>query len=240
MVWLKRYFFYMSDIICGIYKITCSQNQKIYIGSSSNIKTRWHRHRSNFKNNCGNPNMLNSYKKYGIDSFVFEILEKCEIDELIKKETYWAEKYKSEGYILFNCGEFIDNPNRGIKYGEDVRAKISKSLLGNTHTKGHKVKEETKAKISASLKKLGRKLSKENIEKLREAAKKPKSEEAKLKMSKIRIEMKGIKVLCIDTNETFNSYKEAAEKFKTDYQGIRQSILRNGKCHGLTFKHINI
>jgi len=229
----------MNTKICGIYKITCSENKKVYIGSSSDIKNRWYRHKHNLKNNRGNPNMLNSYKKYGIDSFLFEIMEECQVSELIKRETYWADKYKSGGCTLFNCGEFIDNPTRGIKFGEDFRAKISKSLLGNSRTKGYKVKEETKAKISASLKKLGRKLSKENIEKLREAARRPKSEETKLKLSKIKIDTIGIKVLCVDTNEIFNSYKEAADKFKTNYQGIRQSILRNGKCHGLTFKHIN-
>lgn len=228
----------MNTKICGIYKITCSENKKIYVGSSSDIKNRWVRHRHNLKNNRGNPNMLNSYKKYGIDSFAFEILEECQVSDLINRETYWADKYKSEGHILFNCGEFIDNPTRGIKFGEEVRAKISKSLLGNTRTKGYKVREETKEKISASLKKLGRKLSKENIEKLRAAAKRPKSEETKLKLSKIKIDTIGIKVLCVDTNKIFNSYKEAADKFKTNYQGIRQSILRNGKCHGLTFKHI--
>ena len=85
---------------CGIYKITCKNNDKIYIGSSKNIKSRWHRHRSNFRLNQGNPIMLNSYNKYGMESFIFEIIEECDENILIEREIYWADFYKKEGKIL--------------------------------------------------------------------------------------------------------------------------------------------
>jgi hypothetical protein len=42
--------------------------------------------------------------------------------------------------------------------------------------------------------------------------------------------MKGVKVKCIETGEIFDSYTQAAEKFNTSYQAIRQSILNNGTC----------
>ncbi len=229
----------MCNKICGIYKITCLSNNKVYIGSSSDIKYRWYRHRRNMQFGRGNKNMLNSYKKYGVNSFQFEILEECNVSDLIKREIYWADFYKLNGYTLFNCGDFIESPTRGVEVSLETRLKISKSLIGNTRTKGKKQTEETRKKISESLKKLGRKMSTENLEKLRFANKKPKSQETKLKLSKIKTEMIGIKVLCVDTNDVFNSYKEAADKFNTNYQAIRQAILRNGKCCGLTFKKLN-
>lgn len=224
--------------ICGIYKIVCNENHKIYVGSSSDIKSRWNRHKHNMKNNRGNPNMLNSYKKYGNTSFSFEVIEECDVKMLIEREIYWANFYKSQGYVLFNCGDFIESPTRRLKPSLEIRQKISKSLLGNTRTKGKKVTEETKNKISNSLKLLGRKMSQSNLEKLRVANKKPKSEEHKLNISKSRTESYGIKLICLDTNEIFNSYKEAADKFNVPYQGIRQAILRNGKCSGLKFKKL--
>lgn len=226
----------MKNKICGIYKITCLPNNKIYIGSSSDIKNRWCRHRKNMETGKGNPNMLNSYKKYGKNNFIFEIIEECETNELINREIYWADFYKSNGHTLFNCGDFIESPTRGVEVSLETRLKISKSLIGNARTKGKKQSEETKKKISESLKKLGRKISKDNLEKLVEACKKPKTEQHKLNLSKSHTELKGIKLICLETNEIYKSYKEAADKLNTDYQGIRQSILRNGKCKGLTFK----
>ncbi len=36
---------------CGIYQITCSINNKIYIGSSCNIDARWMDHKSRLQAN---------------------------------------------------------------------------------------------------------------------------------------------------------------------------------------------
>ena len=84
----------------GIYKITCTANNKIYIGSSSNIYQRWHRHKSNFRLNVANKNIQNSYNKYGNDTFLFEIIEECLVDSLIEREQYWFDFYKANGCDL--------------------------------------------------------------------------------------------------------------------------------------------
>lgn len=36
----------MLDDNCGVYRIYCSANEKTYVGSSVNIRTRWNSHRS--------------------------------------------------------------------------------------------------------------------------------------------------------------------------------------------------
>jgi group I intron endonuclease len=69
----------------GIYKITCTQNKKVYIGSSGNINQRWYRHKHNLKKNTSNPNLQNSYNKYGISSLLFQVIEECVLNKLIER-----------------------------------------------------------------------------------------------------------------------------------------------------------
>ena len=76
----------------GIYKIT-SPNNKVYIGQSTNILERWVR----YKNlNCSKqPKLFNSLKKYGSNKHIYEIIEECVTDELLKKEIFWKKYYLS-------------------------------------------------------------------------------------------------------------------------------------------------
>jgi group I intron endonuclease len=220
----------------GIYKITCINNNKVYIGSSSNINLRWQSHKSRLKNGKHNKNLLNSYNKYGIDSFIFEVLEECDVLDLIKREIYWADFYKNQGFVLFNCGEFIDNPTRGVPISEERKKKMSLSLMGKIpHNKNKKAPDWVKEKISQRQKEIGRKPTQENIEKLREIAKLPKSEQHKKNISESKKKSIGVKVICVQTGEHFNSLIDAGNKFNISYTAIRQSIIKNGKCRGHNF-----
>ena len=88
----------MAEIISGIYKITNTITGDFYIGSSKNIKNRWayHKKPSNWKR-CSNNPMYLDMKKYGVDKFVFEILEileEVEIEKLKETEQQFIEKLK--------------------------------------------------------------------------------------------------------------------------------------------------
>jgi len=117
---------------CGIYKIINNVNNKLYIGSSINIKSRFSKHKSLLKNNKhDNDYLQNSFNKYGMDNFSFEIIEFCEISELIEKENYYINFYKSNdlnlGYNLATVNEFRRN-----NYNKEVKIKNSKlNLLKN-------------------------------------------------------------------------------------------------------------
>ena len=51
---------------CGIYKITNKQNEKFYIGSSTNIEMRWCAHKSCLRRNVhSNQHLQNAWNKYG-------------------------------------------------------------------------------------------------------------------------------------------------------------------------------
>lgn len=86
------------ETIIGIYKITNLINGKVYIGQSTNIYNRWKKHkRAGF-----NPQskeyeypLYRSMRKYGVNNFSFEILERCPVDELNDREKYYIEKHSS-------------------------------------------------------------------------------------------------------------------------------------------------
>ena len=111
-------------IISGIYKITCTNNSKIYIGSSNDISRRWMEHKSNLKHNrhC-NPHLQNCWNKYGKASFQFDIIEEVDIDTLIVKEQYWLDTTKSYDHQI---GLNISNKAEGTIY---MAEKNSKSYI---------------------------------------------------------------------------------------------------------------
>lgn len=97
-----------SKKICGIYKITNLKDQKIYIGQSVDIKTRWSNH---IKASLGIDSIAHSkvhdvMAEEGIWNFTFELLEECPRDKLNEREKYYIDFYKSNlyGYNLTKGG----------------------------------------------------------------------------------------------------------------------------------------
>ena len=84
----------------GIYKITNLLNNKFYIGSSCDIRARKYLHFSMLKNNKHHsPILQRVYDKYGKKYLLFEIIEECDIENLIEKEQYYLDTLKPE----YNC-----------------------------------------------------------------------------------------------------------------------------------------
>lgn len=114
---------------CGIYKIENNKNNKIYIGSSINLNIREYKHFWMLNKNIHDNNYLqNSFNKFGEESFNFEVIEVCPFEELIVKENYYINKYKSNepefGYNLATVNDFRRNT-----YNEEVKVKLSKYNL---------------------------------------------------------------------------------------------------------------
>lgn len=94
----------------GIYKITNTENQKMYIGQSRNIDQRWKTHKRmalKTKNTDNNSHLYNAMRKYGLEKFKFEVVEECAINLLNDREKYWILEYNSveEGYNQ-NCAPY--------------------------------------------------------------------------------------------------------------------------------------
>ena len=89
-----------SEIVCGIYKITNLQDQKVYIGQSINIKDRF---RSHIKRGLGaetptRNKLYTAMNKTGVENFSYEIIEKCPREQLNDREKYWIKYFQSQDY----------------------------------------------------------------------------------------------------------------------------------------------
>ena len=81
--------------ICGVYKITNTITGDFYIGSSKDVKHRLAAHKCKSTwDRCTNNPMYLDMQKYGVDNFIFEILEEVEIEQLKEKEQQFIETLK--------------------------------------------------------------------------------------------------------------------------------------------------
>ena len=77
--------------ICAVYQIKNIKNNKVYIGSSKDIGSRWAEHKRDLKVGVHrNQHLQKSYNKYGKNNFVFEILEYIDdINIQYEREQWW-------------------------------------------------------------------------------------------------------------------------------------------------------
>lgn len=121
----------------AIYLITNSINDKIYVGSTSNINKRYYKYKSCI-NRKKNTHIELAIKKYGFDKFTFRILEFVNISKedlnyfrrfLALKEQYWLDFYqaynKKNGY---NTARYASS-SCGVTASKETRKRISESVL---------------------------------------------------------------------------------------------------------------
>lgn len=66
----------------GVYFITNSVNDKVYVGSTYNFYKRWKRHVYELKNKThANLKLQNNYSKYSDSVMAFQILEICDTNK---------------------------------------------------------------------------------------------------------------------------------------------------------------
>ena len=98
----------------GIYKITNLFNGKSYIGQAVDIKRRWTEHKSHSflpDHISYNYAIHRAIRKYGIESFSFEVLEECSESTLNEREIFWIVKFNTqqEGYNMTSGGDSTAN-----------------------------------------------------------------------------------------------------------------------------------
>ena len=141
----------------GIYKIECIKNNKIYVGSAIDTDKRWIKHKCELgKNKHHNRHMQNAYNLYGIESFIFKVIEECSLSELIEREQYYLDQIFKDGNTFNICS--VVGTRLGCKHSEDSKIKMSNSQ------KGKILSDDTKKKLSDINK--GKKLSKQSVDKI--------------------------------------------------------------------------
>ncbi len=206
----------------GIYCIINTQNNKIYVGQSSNLVRRRYSHFRQLRNGIHyNSHLQNSFNLYGQQSFEFVVLEKVESNLLLEREQHWLDLFSTTNDVY----------NIKLNVGDTCYGSQRKPLS-----------EEIKLKISNSLK--GRKLSNTTIIKMKIAQSKENnnffgkthSEATKLHLSNLRNETKQ----CVGENNgrsklTRIQVNEIREKFAAG--GITQKEL--AKLYGIKPAAVN-
>jgi excinuclease UvrABC nuclease subunit len=132
----------------GIYKIVCTANGKVYVGSAVNLDKRKREHFNALRSNRHhNKHLQRAFNKHEEDYFKFEVVIECDEENLLQEEEEQIKEYDS-----FNSGfNLVETP--------------TKNMLGYKHT------QESLRKMSIARKKLGRcwgSFSKEQIRQMRQ------------------------------------------------------------------------
>ena len=110
----------------GIYKITCTVNNKSYIGSTwKSFKSRWKQHLQKLTTNKHHSKELQSaWNKYGADCFSCQILEIVEDESLLlSREAFFIEKFDS----YYNGYNENPDPSRSPMLNESSCKKSSET-----------------------------------------------------------------------------------------------------------------
>lgn len=117
----------------GIYRITNTVNGKVYIGQSKDVEERLKSHRSDSTSR----HLKYSIKHYGVDKFLFEVIEEVPVEKLNERERYWIAFYQStdpsKGYNLTTGGE----RDAGWHHSDEVKARLSLEGKARAHLPGY-------------------------------------------------------------------------------------------------------
>lgn len=89
-----------TSTVTGIYKITNIITGECYIGQAADMASRWSEHAKcglGIDTPAGNK-LYKAMQEYGLQSFSWELLEKCDRAELNEKERYYISLYDSVNY----------------------------------------------------------------------------------------------------------------------------------------------
>lgn len=127
----------------GIYKITNPEG-KVYIGKSRNIKSRF----THYKQGYSNSKLSKSFKDFGIDNHIFEVIEECDLHDLNIKEHFYINMYDSinKGFNVYNA-----SPN--------IKVKDSKNTDGYSYISINIKSEEERELLKQNAEEAGRTLS---------------------------------------------------------------------------------
>lgn len=120
----------------GIYKITNTHTDRIYIGQASRFKDRWHDYKLNLPKGVGhNKFLLNDYKKcfeeLGNDDFLlFEVLEAMSgstKEERKEHEEYWINQYYDNQNLCYNFKKTVEVRGVYSNTPEETKKKCSEA-----------------------------------------------------------------------------------------------------------------
>ena len=139
---INKVFREYRNMTCGIYALRNTINNKRIVGSSVNIEARWSHYKCELRQGkYENDYLQKSWNKYGEDSFIFEIINLCDKDNLKEFEDYYIIAFdtmnRDRGYNL----QPADRRKGSFRHSEETKKKMSESKKGkpgHKHTEVHK------------------------------------------------------------------------------------------------------
>lgn len=145
----------------GIYQIRNTVNGKIYVGSAKCFRKRWAVHMHGFRHSK-HPNryLMRAWGKYGAEAFRFEILETCNLPELIVREQFWIDTLRPSYNLAPKAGNCL-----GVKHSEETRRRVSERNKGNKYALGKSPSAKCREAVSRANKgRKGHKRSASSVE----------------------------------------------------------------------------
>jgi group I intron endonuclease len=119
----------------GVYRIDLGKGW-FYIGSSQDLAKRDREHRRTMQNgNHFNKIVQRAFDKYG--QYVFTVLERYPLEEIIGQEQILLDKYRSNAKCA-NIAAVAGAPMTGRKFSPEHRAAISAAKTGKTPSPEHR------------------------------------------------------------------------------------------------------
>jgi group I intron endonuclease len=89
-----------AGVKTGIYKITCLDNERCYVGQAVDVANRWKQH---IKRGLGaeaptRNKLYPAMNAIGVENFTFELLEECPKEKLDAQEDYWQEFFHARDF----------------------------------------------------------------------------------------------------------------------------------------------
>jgi group I intron endonuclease len=187
-----------------VYRIKNKVNGKRYFGiTKCSINKRWNEHRCKSKN--GSSHLSRSIRKYGADNFQIKTIQECETEgEMYEAEINLIAKYKTNNPLFgYNNSTGGEVSSKGKKLSEETKRKISNAQKGK---KRKPLSDELKRRLS-------------NIAKGRDMSK---AIEASSRLRKGKPSHNRVRVRLLETGEEFESITQASEHF-----GISKSSIAN-------------
>lgn len=201
----------------AVYIILNKINKKYYIGGTINLYDRLKAHIRDLINNKHNNTYLqNSFNKYGIENFEFDILEEYPPNLVFYMEDYWTNILNARDRKYgFNNRAMRDG--RSGKHSLESIEKMKKNKTYTTHS------EETREKIRKAI--TGRKLSEEHKKNISKSnIGKTVTKEGLKKLSINNRITYGRKIVILNKKGIFvdnaNSLAEASEKTEASVSGV--------------------
>lgn len=114
---------------CGIYRIINTKNNKIYIGSSVDIKKRKEKHFWMLQKGIHDNKFLqSSYDRDGKENFIFDIIEMCDKKDLVEKENYYILENKAND-MKFGYNLCLVSDSRKNMLSDKTKIQLSKYNL---------------------------------------------------------------------------------------------------------------